>query len=63
MENKKSPNIFFVIIAFILGSALIKLFDFGNLEFEKPALAILYIIVFVFMIYLLIRDYIGKPKK
>lgn len=59
----KTPNIFFVIIAFILGSALIKQFDFENLKFEEPALAIVYIIVFVITIYSLIKDYKGRPEK
>ena len=40
MGNKKSLNFFFVIIAIILGRALFKQFDFENLKFEKPALAI-----------------------
>jgi len=61
MKNKKTPNIFFVFVIIILGSALFKQFDFDNLEFEKPALAILYLIVFFISIYLLIKDY--KKKK
>ena len=55
MENKKAPNFFLIIIAIILGQALYKQFDFENLTFEKPALAILYIIVFVICIYLLVK--------
>jgi len=63
MKNKKTPNFFLIIIAFILGQALFKQFDFESLKFEKPALAILYIIVFIFSIYFLIRDYKNRPKK
>lgn len=55
MKNKKAPNFFLVIIAIILGQALFEQFDFANLQFEKPALAIVYIIVFVISIYLLVK--------
>lgn len=53
MENKKASSFIFGIIAIILGVRLYKEFDFQNLKFEKPALAIVYIIVFVFSIYIL----------
>jgi len=62
-KNKKTPNFFLVIIVLILGQVLFEKFDFENLKFEKPALAILYIVVFVFSIYLLIRDYKNRPEK
>lgn len=62
-KNKKTPNFFLIIIALILGHVLFKQFDFENLKFEKPALAILYIVVFVFSIYFLIRDYKNRPEK
>lgn len=63
MENKKGLNFFFLIIAIILGSVLFKQFDFKNLKFEEPGLAILYLIVFVASIYFLIKDYKKKPEK
>lgn len=63
MENKKTPNIFLIIIAIIIGSALFKQFNFENLKFEKPALAIVYIITFVLLIYFLIRDYKNRSEK
>lgn len=63
MENKKAPNFFLVIIAIILGQALFEQFDFENLKFEKPALAIVYIIVFVISIYLLVKKPKNRPKK
>ncbi len=59
MENKKSLNFFFVIIAAILGWTLFKQFDFDNLKFKHTGLAIIYIIVFAFSIYLLFK----KNKK
>lgn len=63
MKKKKAPNFFLVIIAIILGQALFEQFDFENLTFEKPALAIVYIIVFVFSIYFLVKDYKNRPEK
>lgn len=63
MENKKGLNFFFLIIAIILGSVLFKQFDFKNLKFQEPELAILYLIVFVASIYFLIKDYKKKPEK
>jgi len=63
MENKKTPNFFLLIVVIILGSALFKQFDFENLKFENPALATVYIVVFVFSVYFIIRDYKNKHKK
>jgi Ca2+/Na+ antiporter len=63
MKKKKTPIFFLVIIALILGQALFKQFDFENLKFENPALAILYIVVFVFSIYFLIRDYKNRLEE
>ena len=62
MKNKKSLNFFFVVIIVILGSAINRQFDFENLRFEKPALAIVYIITFAFAVYSLIKDYRKIPK-
>lgn len=56
MENKKGSSFVFIIVAIILGVSLLKQFDFEKLEFEKPALAILYIIVFVASIYFIIKN-------
>lgn len=56
MENKKGSSFVFIIVAIILGVSLFKQFDFKKLEFEKPALAILYIIVFVASIYFIIKN-------
>ena len=57
MESKKSINPFFVIIAVIIGGSLYKQFDFENLTFEKPALAIVYSITLAATIYFLIKGY------
>lgn len=63
MENKKGINIVFVIIAIILGAAIYKQFDFVNLKFEKPALAILYMLVFVCSVYFLVKDFKNRTGK
>lgn len=63
MENRKGLSFTFSIIAIILGWALFKQFDFQNLEFEKPALAIVYIAVFILSIYFLIRNYKNRAGK
>lgn len=60
MENNKAPSFFFIIVALILGSALYKQFDFQQVKFEKPALAILYSVVLVFSIYGLIKNLRNK---
>ena len=58
MENKKAPNFFFGLIATILGVTLFKHFDFQNLKFEKPALDVVYLVVFSISVY-----YVGKKFK
>ena len=63
MENKKGINFFLLVIAIILGSVLWKQFNFNTFKFEKPALAALYLIVFVASIYFMIKDYINRTKK
>jgi len=50
MKYKFTPNIFSIIITGIVGGALFNQFDFQNLKFDKPALAIVYIVVFIFSI-------------
>ncbi|CAM3614093.1 MULTISPECIES: hypothetical protein [Flavobacterium] len=64
MENKNNVPVFtFSIVAIILGVVLYKQFDFNTLTFEKPALAIVYIIVFVFSIFVLIKNFTKRAKK
>jgi hypothetical protein len=61
MENKKGINFFFAIIAIIVGSAIYKQFDFEKLRFEKPALAVIYMVVFIASIFFIIKDYRKRP--
>lgn len=60
MEKKKAPTFTFSIVAIIVGVALFKQFDFENLKFENTGLAIIYAVVFIFSIYLLIKNFIKK---
>ncbi|MBD1387416.1 hypothetical protein IDJ75_19175 [Mucilaginibacter rigui] len=55
MENNKAPLFTFSIIAIILGVALHKQFDYENFKFEKPALAIVYFIVFAASVFFIIK--------
>ena len=59
MENKKSLSFPLMVVVIILGVTLYKQCDFESLKFEKPALAVLYIIVFLAALYFLVK----KPKK
>jgi hypothetical protein len=61
MENRKGINFFFAIIAIIVGSALYKQFDFEKMRFEKPALAVIYMVVFIASIFFIIKDYRKRP--
>ncbi|MFG4002788.1 hypothetical protein ACHRV1_11975 [Flavobacterium aquidurense] len=63
MENQKVPVFTFSIVAIILGVALYKQFDFKNLTFEKPALAVVYIIVFLFSVFVLVKNVRKRSEK
>lgn len=57
MENKNQPITFvFWIVAIILGVTLYKQFDFQNLKFENPAMAVIYGIVFIFSVYYILKN-------
>ena len=56
METKNVGLFIFKIVAIILGFVLFKQLDFQNLKFEKPWLAIIYIITFIFSIYYIIKN-------
>lgn len=64
MENKNNVPVFtFTIAAIIVGAALYKQFDFVTLKFEKPALVIVYFIVFAFSIFVLIKNFKKRAGK
>jgi len=62
MEKTKPqvPVFTFGIVAIILGAALLKQFDFQNFKFEKPALSVVYLIVFIFSVYVLVKNFKNK---
>jgi predicted ferric reductase len=63
MEKKKSISFTFSIVAIILGVTLFKQFDFKNLRFEHPALAVVYLITFIISIYILSRPFLGVNNR
>ncbi|MBP8067049.1 MAG: hypothetical protein KAY27_00665 [Pedobacter sp.] len=60
MNNKKGLPFILIIIAIIIGSTIIKDFDFENLKFEKPALAVVYILTLLMCVYFIIKNSIRK---
>jgi membrane protein DedA with SNARE-associated domain len=62
MENKKASTFIFSVIAIILGVTLFRQFDFENYKFEKPGLAVVYMIVFVISVYILIKDFRNNSR-
>ncbi len=62
MKNKKTLNIFSVILIIIIGRALFRLFDLENLTFEKPALAIVYVLAIALSILFMIKDFKKREK-
>lgn len=55
MKYKLVLNFFLVIMAVIIGGGLYKLFDFDNLKFDKPALAVVYAIALIMCIGFMIK--------
>ena len=52
MKNKIGFNIVFAMMAFVLGLALLREFDFENFVFRKKVLGFLYLIIFIISIFL-----------
>ena len=63
MKDKIGFNIGFGLMAFILGLALIREFDFQNLVFRKQALSFLYLTVFIFSVILTFKKKKIKAEK
>jgi len=63
MRLKKGLNFFFAIIAIIVGTKLYSHFDFQTSTFEKPAIDTLYGVTLALSIFVLIKDFIKKPKE
>lgn len=60
MEKQKAPVFILIIVAIIVAMALYKQFDFENLKFQKPALAVVYGITFVVAVTVLIKNVVRK---
>jgi hypothetical protein len=55
MKNKIGFNIIFAIMAFPLGIALLREFDFQTFTFKKTFLGILYLLTFIACIFLMLK--------
>ena len=55
MKIKIVPNFFSIVIALIVGGALIREFNFQDMTFENPALAVVYSIAFILSIGFMIK--------
>ncbi|MFZ4752887.1 MAG: hypothetical protein ACOYLG_06045 [Chitinophagaceae bacterium] len=62
MEQRKGLNFFFTIIAIIVGGSLIKEYDVEKRTFEKPLLALIYLLTFLFSVFIIIKDLRKRPK-
>jgi ABC-type maltose transport system permease subunit len=62
-ENKKGLSFVLMIPAIIIGVALYEQFDFENLKFEKPALAIVYIVGIALSIILQVKAFKKQAGK
>jgi len=60
METKNALKFTLAIVAIIVGVTLFKQFDFQNLKFEKPVLAVVYAITFIGAVYFLFK---GEKRK
>jgi predicted ferric reductase len=61
MKNKNEYSFPLLIITVVLGWTIYKQFDFQNLKFEKPAMAVVYILTFLLTVYLILKK--GKQKE
>jgi hypothetical protein len=63
MKNKIGFNIGFAFLAFPIGLALLREFDFQTFTFKKTALGILYLITFIFCIFFMLKKKNQQPEK
>ncbi len=54
--DSKTSNFSFAIIATILGVVIYKQFDFDTFKFKNTALGIVYVLVFLFSIFILLKN-------
>ena len=63
MKNKIGFNFGFALLAFPIGLALLREFDFQTFTFKKTALGILYLITFIFCIILMLKKKKQETEK
>lgn len=56
MSNKKGLSFPLLIIAIVIGATIFKQFDFKNLRFEEPAMAVIYILTFLMTVYFIFKN-------
>lgn len=56
MSNKKGLSFPLLIIAIVIGGTIFKQFDFKNLRFEEPAMAVIYILTFLMTVYFIFKN-------
>ncbi|RZK39823.1 MAG: hypothetical protein EOO90_17210 [Pedobacter sp.] len=61
-QKNKGLSFTMIVVALILGPTLYKQFNFETYSFEKPALAALYLIVFIAAVAMLIKDFVAKKR-
>lgn len=62
MKDKIGFNLVFAILAFPIGLALYRQFDFETFTFKKTALGILYLITFIFCIFFMLKKKKQQPE-
>jgi tryptophan-rich sensory protein len=62
MKNKIGFNLVFALLAFLIGIALFREFDFETFTFKKTALGILYLITFIFCIIFMLKKKLQHEK-
>ncbi|MCC7026334.1 MAG: hypothetical protein IT265_05220 [Saprospiraceae bacterium] len=55
MKNKIGFNILFALLAFPIGLALLREFDFETFTFKNTALGFIYLITFIICIYFMLK--------
>ncbi len=55
MAKRKGYSFPLIIIAVVIGWTIFRDFDFKNLKFEKPALAVVYILTFLMTLYFIFK--------
>lgn len=61
MKDKIGFNLIFAILAFPIGLALFKDINFNTWTFRKPALDIFYLVVFVALLYFMLKKQNKEP--